>query len=129
MNEKPKITLSTATHRETPVVKVEFAYNWELIDATDNLKHKFLIVLIYSYGLRRSEARQMKPVDIDTQRMLVKVRDAKGKKDRYTPLAKNTLNYFVDYLKEYPVKEWLFEGRNNNQYSVESIYNVIKNKF
>jgi integrase/recombinase XerD len=99
-----------------------------MIDATDNLKHKFLIVLIYSCGLRRSEAREMKPVDIDTQRMLVKVRDAKGKKDRYTPLAKNTLNYFVDYLKEYPVKEWLFEGRNNNQYSVESIYNVIKDK-
>ncbi|MBW6534674.1 MAG: tyrosine-type recombinase/integrase [Mariniphaga sp.] len=50
------------------------------------------------------------------------------KKDRYTPLAKKTLNYFVDYLKEYPVKEWLFEGRKGNQYSVESIYNVIKDK-
>ncbi len=99
-----------------------------MINATDNLKHKFLIVLIYSCGLRRSEAREMKPADIDIRRMLVKVRGAKGKKDRYTPLAKNTMIYFEDYLKECTVEEWLFEGRNGNRYSAESIYNVIKDK-
>jgi hypothetical protein len=43
-----------------------------MIDATDNIKHKFLIALIYSCGLRRSEARQMKPEDIDIQRMIIK---------------------------------------------------------
>jgi integrase/recombinase XerD len=99
-----------------------------MIDATDNLKHKFLITLIYSCGLRRSEARQMKPEDIDTRRMLIKVRGAKGKKDRYVQLARNTLDCYRNYLEKYPLKEWLFEGRNGNQYSVESIYNVIKDK-
>jgi integrase/recombinase XerD len=99
-----------------------------MIDVTRNLKHKFLISLIYSCGLRRSEARQMKPEDIDTKRMLIKVKGAKGKKDRYVQLAKNTLNCYFAYLKEYPVKQWLFEGRGGKQYSVESIYNVIKDK-
>lgn len=99
-----------------------------MIDVTDNKKHKFLIVLIYSCGLRRSEARQMQPEDIDTQRMLIKVKGAKGKKDRYVQLARNTLDYYLAYLKDFPVKKWLFEGRNGKQYSAESIYNVIKEK-
>ncbi len=100
----------------------------QMIDATENIKHKFLIALIYSCGLRRSEARQMKPGDIDIQRMLIKVRDAKGRKDRYVQLAKNTLDYYRRYREKYPVKEWFFEGRGGNQYSVESIYNVVKDK-
>lgn len=100
----------------------------QMIDVTDNIKHKFLIALIYSCGLRRSEARQMKPEDIDTQRMLIKVKDAKGRKDRYVQLAKNTLEYYNDYREKYPVKQWLFEGAGGKQYSVESIYNVIKDK-
>ncbi len=100
----------------------------QMIDATDNIKHKFLIALIYSCGLRRSEARQMKPEDLDIQRMLIKVRSAKGRKDRYVQLAKNTLDYYHHYREEYPVKQWLFEGRGGKQYSVESIYNVIKDK-
>jgi integrase/recombinase XerD len=99
-----------------------------MIDATNNIKHKFLIALIYSCGLRRSEARQMKTEDIDAGRMLVKVKGAKGKKDRYVQLAKNTLEYYNNYLKENPVKKWLFEGRGGKQYSAESIYNVIKDK-
>ncbi len=100
----------------------------QMIDATENIKHKLLIALIYSCGLRRSEARQMKPGDIDIQRMLIKVRDAKGRKDRYVQLAKNTLDYYRRYREKYPVKEWFFEGRGGNQYSVESIYNVVKDK-
>jgi integrase/recombinase XerD len=100
----------------------------QMIDATDNIKHKFLIALIYSCGLRRSEARQMKPEDIDVQRLIIKVKDAKGRKDRYVQLAKNTLEYYHEYKKKYPVRQWLFEGSGGKQYSVESIYNVIKNK-
>jgi len=99
-----------------------------MIEATGNIKHKFLIALIYSCGLRRSEARQLKTEDIDTGRMLVKVKGAKGKKDRYVQLAKSTLTHYNNYLKENPVKKWVFEGRGGNQYSAESIYNVIKDK-
>jgi len=99
-----------------------------MIEATGNIKHKFLIALIYSCGLRRSEARQLKTEDIDTGRMLVKVKGAKGKKDRYVQLAKSTLAHYNNYLKENPVKKWVFEGRGGNQYSAESIYNVIKDK-
>jgi site-specific recombinase XerD len=54
-----------------------------MIDNTDNLKHKCLIVMIYSCGLRRSEVIEMKLNDIDSGRMLIKIRGAKGKKDRW----------------------------------------------
>ncbi len=54
-----------------------------MIDNTDNLKHKCLIVMIYSCGLRRSEVIEMKLNDIDSGRMLIKIRGAKGKKGRW----------------------------------------------
>jgi integrase/recombinase XerD len=99
-----------------------------MINATENIKHKFLIALIYSCGLRRSEARELKTGDIDTGRMMVKVIGAKGKKDRYVQLAQNTLNYYLDYQKKHQTKIWLFEGRKGKQYSEESIYKVIKDR-
>lgn len=97
-----------------------------MIDNTDNLKHKCIIVMIYSCGLRRSEAIEMKLSDIDTKRMLIKIRGAKGKKDRYVQLAKGALSLLEEYYKEYKPKVWLFEGQKGGQYSAESIISLVK---
>jgi site-specific recombinase XerD len=94
---------------------------------TNNIKHKTLIALIYSCGLRRSEAINMRISDIDSQRMLIKIRGAKGKKDRYVQLAEGTLQLLRKYyIKEKP-KNYLFEGQQGEQYSSTSISNVLKN--
>ena len=58
--------------------------------------------------------------------MLVKIRGAKGNKDRYVQLAEGTLITLREYYKEYKPKEWLFEGQKGGQYSAESIVNVVK---
>ena len=98
-----------------------------MLRVTENLKHKCLIAVIYSCGLRRSEAINLKLEDIDRGRMLIKIRGAKGKKDRYVQLAKSILELLRNYyLKEKP-KIWVFEGVKGSQYSATSISNDIKN--
>lgn len=98
----------------------------DMIISTENLKHKFLIVMIYSCGLRRSEVIEMKLSDIDSDRMLVKIRYAKGKKDRYVQLARGALIMLKQYLDVYSPKEWLFEGQNGGRYSAESVLKIVK---
>lgn len=98
-----------------------------MLETTRNIKHKCLIALIYSCGLRRIEAHNMKLEDVDSKRMLIKIRGSKGKKDRYVQMSPVTLNLLREYYKEYQPKKWLFEGFNNKQYGETSIFNVIKN--
>lgn len=80
-----------------------------LINASTNLKHRAILMLTYSSGLRRMEVSQIKPKDIDSERMQVKVRQGKGKKDRYTILSKRTLEVLREYYKIYRPQEYLFE--------------------
>ncbi len=96
-----------------------------LISATKNLKHKCILSLLYSAGLRRSELLNLKISDIDSQRMLIKVRDAKGNKDRYTLLADSTLKDLRKYYISYKPEEYLFEGQTKAKYSASSITNII----
>ena len=97
-----------------------------MIKSTENKKHKFLIALIYSCGLRRSEAINLKTEEIDLKRMQVKIRGAKGRKDRYVPLAKKTLVYLNAYYKNDEPKVFVFEVKRGIKYSATSVYNVIK---
>jgi site-specific recombinase XerD len=73
--------------------------------------HKCLIVLIYSCGLRRSEAINLKIADIDSSRMLIKIRGGKGHKDRYVQLADSLLKILRTYYREYKPKIYIFEGK------------------
>lgn len=98
----------------------------KLIELTINLKHKTLLALIYSAGLRISEALSMKPKDIDSKRMLIHVKNAKGKKDRYTLLSEKILLLLREYYTIYKPKEYLFEGQNGGQYSSRSAQAVLK---
>ena len=97
-----------------------------IIKAISNLKHKAIIIVIYSGGLRISELINLKIKDIDSDRMQIRISQAKGKKDRYTLLSKKTLITLRQYFREYKPKVYLFEGEGGGQYSDRSIQNILK---
>jgi site-specific recombinase XerD len=80
-----------------------------LINATKNVKHKAILMLAYSSGLRLQEVQTIKPSAIDSQRMTVHVVQGKGKKDRYTLLSAKTLEILRIYYKMYRPAVYLFE--------------------
>lgn len=75
-----------------------------------NFKHRAILMLTYSAGLRVSEVVSLKVMDIDSKRMLIHVRQGKGRKDRYTILSNNALGVLRIYAREYRPSEWLFPG-------------------
>jgi integrase/recombinase XerD len=98
-----------------------------ILEASNNSKHKTMLSLIYSCGLRRSELLNLKPTDIDSKRNIVIIRQGKGKKDRITPLSAKILEMLRGYYKEYKPKLWLFEGQNEGvKYSERSLEEVLK---
>ena len=89
-----------------------------LLSCIDNLKHRVLIKTIYSAGLRVSEAVRLKPhhIESDPSRMLIRVEDGKGKKDRYTVLSKNLLKELRLYWEKYRPEKWLFPGYGHDKH-------------
>lgn len=98
-----------------------------IIEHTNNLKHRCIVQLLYGSGLRRSELLNLKLNDIDSKRMLIRVKRAKGNKDRLTLLSKNALKDLRMYFKEWKPQEYLFEGRKASKYSAVSVLNIVKN--
>lgn len=82
-----------------------------LFTVTENLKHRAILMLIYSSGLRLTEAAHLKVTDIDSKRMLIRIKQGKGRKDRYTILSKAALEVLREYWSQYRPKDWLFAGR------------------
>lgn len=97
-----------------------------IFDVTKNLKHRCILMLIYSAGLRRSELLNLLPDDIDSERMVIHINGAKGKKDRISLLSDNLLQLLRQYYKEYRPKKYLFEGQNGGRYSASSVANILK---
>ncbi len=98
-----------------------------IIGHTNNLKHKCIVELLYSAGLRRSELLNLKLLDIDSKRMLIRVESSKGNKDRYTLLSNTALTNLRTYVKAWKPQVFLFEGRKANQYSAASVLSIVKN--
>ncbi len=97
------------------------------IDKIKNLKHKAIISLGYSVGLRVSEVVNLKIEDIDSKRMIINIKNGKGRKDRIVPLSQNVLELLRKYWVEYRPKEYLFNGQNSLQYSSVSCNAIVKN--
>lgn len=97
----------------------------EIIAHTNNLKHECIVSLLYSAGLRRGELLNLKPSDIDSERMLIRVSDAKGNKDRYTLLSVSLLKILRKYYSEWRPKKLLFEGRQGEKYSGQSVGQIV----
>ena len=81
-----------------------------------NIKHKAILMLIYSAGLRVSEVVKLKPQDIDSQRKLVHIGNAKGRKDRYTLLSGIALETLRNYWGKYKPKKWLFQSQDKEKH-------------
>ncbi len=97
-----------------------------ILYSCNNIKHRCILMLIYSSGLRRSELINLEISDIDSERMVVNIKGAKGKKDRISLLSENTLHLLRNYYKSYKPKVYLFEGPKGGKYSPTSIANILK---
>ncbi len=95
-------------------------------DALVNKKHSVMLKLCYGMGLRVSEVVVLKLSDIDSDSMLVRIEQAKGKKDRVVELPESVLDELREYYLEYRPKVYLFEGQNGGQYSIRSVQAVLK---
>jgi integrase/recombinase XerD len=98
----------------------------KMIEVTDNLKHKSIVMLLYSGGLRLSELINLKITDIDSKTMTINIRQAKGKKNRQVMLSENFLVTLRQYYRKYQPSCYLFEGQNSIQYSNRSVQQIVK---
>lgn len=96
-----------------------------MITSSNNIKHKCIISLLYSAGLRRDELINLKIENIDSKRFLIMIEDAKGNKDRYTLLAKSIIDDLREYYRKYMPKKWLFEGQFGEKYSASSVARIV----
>lgn len=98
----------------------------ELFEACNNIKHEFVLKLIYGCGLRVGDAISMKQKDIDLNRMIVHIKRGKGRKDRSVGFPRSLVSLYERYLKHYKPRDYVLEGQFGGPYTANSINNVIK---
>ncbi|MCT4594213.1 MAG: tyrosine-type recombinase/integrase [Anaeromicrobium sp.] len=99
----------------------------DILNSVENKKHKAILFVIYSAGLRLGEVIRLKVDDIDSNRIMIHIKQGKGRKDRYTLLSDKTLKILREYAKEYRPKDWLFPGGNEGEHLHErSVQKVFK---
>jgi integrase/recombinase XerD len=98
----------------------------KLFAQLENLKPKTMIYMAYSAGLRVSEVVNLKIGDIHSERMVINIKGAKGKKDRMVGLSQGILDLLRKYYVAYKPKKWLFEGQyENSPYSTRSLQQIF----
>ena len=106
-----------------PLSRTEIA---RLFDATTNTKHRVLLMTTYGGGLRVAELVHLKPQDIHSERMLIRVNQGKGRKDRYTLLSPRLLEEMRAYWREYRPQEWLFpRGNGSSPLPVDTVQKLF----
>ena len=103
-----------------------------LLNSPANAKHRALLNIIYGSGLRVGEAVRLRPEHIESDRLMLRVEQGKGRKDRYTILSKTSLDLLREYWREYQPSQWLFFGRDKNKHmpieTAQKIYYQAKEK-
>lgn len=122
--EIPEIVRPVREKRLPVVLSIEEVKR--LIDSATNLKHRTLLSLVYSAGLRISEALSMRHHAVDSERMLIHIVKAKGAKDRYTLLSERLLELLREYYRVYRPATYLFESFPGEPYNVRSAQVVMK---
>lgn len=104
----------------------------QLFKVTTNIKHRALLMTVYGGGLRVSEVVQLEPEHIESQRMMIRVDQGKGRKDRFTILPQNLLDELRAYWKACRPQSWLFFGRSKDKHmaigTAQRIYYNAKSK-
>jgi site-specific recombinase XerD len=103
-----KVPMKKSEQLPEPFSREEVA---QLILAARNPKHRVLMMTAYSAGLRVSELVRLRPEDINSQRMVIRVVQGKGRKDRYTLLSERLLSELRSYWRQYRPEKWLFDGQ------------------
>lgn len=98
----------------------------KMFKACSNLKHKAILAVLYSCGLRVSELVNLKWQHLDRDRGIINIIAAKGNKDRQVPLNPSLVKILIEYWKVYKPYEYVFNGQNSPQYSERSVLEVIK---
>lgn len=98
----------------------------KMFNVCDNLKHKLILSILYSCGLRVSELVNLKWVNIDRSRMIINIIAGKGNKDRQVMLSPQLIPILEDYYREYRSKEFVLNGQFELQYSDRSVLQVVK---
>ncbi|MEW6456844.1 MAG: site-specific tyrosine recombinase/integron integrase [Acidobacteriota bacterium] len=99
----------------------------EILLSVDNIKHKVILMLVYSAGLRVGEVVKLKMEDIDSERMLIHIKGSKGRKDRYAMLSETALQTLREYWKEYRPQKWLFEGAKVDRHiSIRAVQKILE---
>jgi site-specific recombinase XerD len=88
----------------------------KILQITENIKHKAILMLMYSGGLRVGEVVRLKPEDIDANRKVIHIRASKGRKDRYTLLSDVALQILREYWKKEKLNKWLFPSWNKEKH-------------
>jgi integrase/recombinase XerD len=100
----------------------------KIVTVLANEKHRVMLSLIYACGLRRSELLELIPSDIERGRMLLRIRQSKGFKDRIVPLSERSIGMLNSYIEHYKPVKYLFEGQwPGEMYSASSLEKVLKN--
>jgi site-specific recombinase XerD len=98
----------------------------KMFDVCENKKHKLILSLLYSCGLRVSELINLKWSNIDRSRMVIYILKGKGNKDRQVMLSPNIIPLLEDYWREYRTKEYILAGQKSEQYTSRSVLEVVK---
>lgn len=98
----------------------------QLLDSTNNIKHRAILMTIYSCGLRLSELLNLKIKDIRSSEKIIRINQSKGNKDRIVSLPDKLLDILRDYYLVYKPTNYLFEGEKGNRYSERSVQLVLK---
>lgn len=113
------------TEKKLPQI-IEKEFLLDAISKITNSKHKAIISLAYSTGMRVSEVCNLKISDIDSKRMIITIRQSKGRKDRIVGLSEKILEILRIYFTEHKPKEYLFNGQFDLQYSHTSCNQIVK---
>lgn len=98
----------------------------KLLKASDNSKHKCMLILIYSAGLRKGELLNLRLRDLNVSAKCIFVKGGKGRKDRLTLYSPTAIKYVNEYLKSHKPSYWLFEGQTGDRYSGSSLQKVFE---
>lgn len=112
--------------KKLPVVlsKEEVA---KILNSLDNVKHKAILMLVYSTGFRVGEVVKLKTEDIDSKRMLIHIKASKGRKDRYVMLSETALQTLREYWRQYKPSKYLFQGAMADRYiSIRTVQKILE---